>query len=549
MNKRITYLILIFLSTILTSKAQLAPNTYWIQFTDKNGTDFSLYHPDQYLSLKSIERRIRYSIPYDSLDIPVNSSYLDSLVKRGATIVHTSKWLNGAAIYTEDPSILSDIYALNFVDESVSTGSVFAMNLAPRVRTSNITELNANYYDYGTGNNQINLHHGQALHNNGYRGQGMLIAIIDAGFQNLNQVPAFDSLFINHQIIGTWDFVSNDTNVYDDHYHGKAVLSTIAANLPGELMGTAPKANFLLLRSENASSEYKIEEINWVAAAEYADSIGVDIITTSLGYNNYSSPSTSYTWDDIDGETAPITRATDIAFSRGIFMVTSAGNEGTKAWKKITCPADAKNALTVGACNSNGDYASFSSRGYSKDGRIKPDVMAQGASTAVITSSTPTTGNGTSFSTPLTAGLVACLWQVNKSKSNLDILNLIKKYSSQFSNPDSIMGYGIPNFEAAYNDLSQNIEAVKVNKNQILNVYPTIFDQQVTIKYYSVQQSTIKIEMISINGNLILEKDYKVDSNQVNNIEIKELGGLRSGAYLLRIISDDFLETRKIIKS
>ncbi len=546
MNKRIIYILLIFSS--LFSEAQLAPNTYWIQFTDKNGTDFSLYHPDDYLSLRSINRRLQYSIAFDSLDIPVNSFYLDSLVKKGATIVHASKWLNGAAVYTEDSSVLSAIYDLSFVDESVSISSAYAMNFSPRIPVSNITQINDDYYDYGIGLNQIDLHHGQVLHNNGFRGQGMEIAIIDAGFQNIDQVPAFDSLFINNQIIGTWDFVSNDTNVYDDHYHGKAVLSTIAANLPGELIGTAPKAKFLLLRSENASSEYKIEEINWIAAAEYADSIGVDIITTSLGYNNYTPPSTSYTWDNIDGQTAPITKATDIAFSRGMFLVTSAGNEGNKSWKKITCPADANNALTVGACTSNGDYASFSSRGYSKDGRVKPDVMAQGASTSVITSTTPTTGNGTSFSTPLTAGLVACLWQVNKSKTNLEILNLIKKYSSQFSNPDSIMGYGIPNFEAAYNDLSQNIEAVKANRNQILNVYPTVFNNQITIKYYSVQSSMLSAEIISINGSLIFKKNYEVDSNRVNLLKINELENFWSGLYVLRIINNDFVDTRKIVK-
>lgn len=546
MNKFIISLTVVLAA--LSAQAQLAQDTYWIQFTDKNQTTYSLNQPDNFLSQRSIERRTRYNIAIDSLDFPVNSWYLDSIVNKGATVIHASKWMNGAAVYTTDALVLNEIYNLSFVDQAISVSDAYSMNFIPYNKETNLASVTNSVADYGDAFNQIDLHKGQVLHSNGFQGQGVQIAVIDAGFENLDQVTAFDSIFVNNQIIGTWDFSDNDTNVYDDHYHGKAVLSTIAANLPGEMLGTAPKAEFLLLRSEVAGTEFKIEEINWIVAAEFSDSVGVDVITTSLGYNNYTLPSNSYTWDDMDGQTSPMTIAANIAFDRGMFLVNSAGNEGNKSWKKITSPSDAFNTLTVGACNSGGAYADFSSRGNTADGRIKPDIVAQGESTTVITSSFPVTGNGTSYSTPLIAGLVACLWQVNIEKTNLEILELIRKHSHQYNNPDSIIGYGIPNFENAFNELSQNIEPVNQRKDELVSVFPTVFNNHFTLKYYSKYEPKLQVDLISVKGEIVQQYNFELDTNRVNEISINNLQNLKAGIYFVRVFNNHFFTTKKLIK-
>ncbi len=540
---------LIFILIANALSAQLAPNTYWIQFADKNNSNYSLSHPEAYLAPRSIERRERYHIALDSTDLPVNAWYVDSVIAKGALILNTSKWLNGVAIYTEDSLTLSSIYQLPFVNQSVSTSDAFTMLTTPFNDNSGITELEDETYDYGSAQAQIDLHQASILHENGYRGEGILIAMLDAGYRGLDTIPAFDSLFTNGQIWHTWDFVDHESNVYDNHYHGKACLSTIAANLPGEMIGSAPKADFLLFRTENEHSEYKIEEINWLAGAEMADSIGADIITSSLGYHHYSAPCKSYTWENLTGHFAPITKGANIAGDKGILVFVSAGNEGAKSWRKITCPADAVNVLTVGACNNIGVYAGFSSRGNTVDGRIKPDITSVGKGTNVITQSTPTHGNGTSYSTPLVAGLSACLWQVNRAKNNFEMIDLIREHSSQYNAPDSLMGYGIPNFATAYQEIMVDTEVVKGNEEQLLKVFPSPFTDKINFKFYAVEEGTVQTNIAGINGTLIYTESFEVDSNKVNDIQINYLAGLKPGVYIVSLISNRNRFVRKIIKT
>ncbi len=542
------YISIIGFLIISVAQAQLAPNTYWIQFKDKNDSPYSLNSPEVYLSERSIDRRVRYNIDIDSTDLPVNPRYLDSLTAKGAVIKNVSKWLNGAAIYTVSNEVLNSICGLDFVDETISTSSTFASNYQPFNTPQNICALEEDVFDYGNTFAQIDLHNGQVLHNDNYQGQGMQIAVIDAGFQSLNTVAAFDSLFINNQIIGTWDFVTQDTNVYDDHYHGKAVLSTMAVNLPNQMLGTAPKAEYLLLRSENDASEYKIEEINWIAAAEYADSVGVNIITSSLGYFKYDPPFANYQWSDLDGETAPISQATNMAADKGILMITSAGNEGSAVWRKITFPADAYGTLTVGACKTNGEYASLSSHGNTQDGRVKPDVCAVGKGTAIIKYSTPTTGNGTSYSAPIIAGLMACLWQVDLNKTNYEMMDLIRRHSHQYINPDSLMGFGIPNFSSAYNELATDISVLENKTTGLLKLYPTVFTDVIHAKYASQKQEKVEMTLSSVDGRVCKKLQFDVDSNAVELLRINQLHHLSSGVYFLKLTSSKYQAVEKLIK-
>jgi len=543
MNK---YLIL-FLFFTSSLFAQLAPNKYWIQFKDKNQTNYSLDKPEAYLSQRSIERRKRYGITIDSLDLPVNLAYIDSVKNKGAYILNTSKWFNGVCIYSENTSVLSAIKKLPFVDTLVyyTDNNLIAV---PYNISSGIASLEGKSENYGDAWSQIHIHNGEVLHENNYMGQGMYIAVLDAGFLNADKIDVLSNLFNDNRIIGTWDFVDGDTNVYEDHYHGAAVLSTMAAYEKTKMIGTAPLAHYLLLRTEDAASEHKIEEFNWIAAVEYADSIGVDLINTSLGYTQYQAPSLSYHYSNMNGNTAPITIGATIAAQKGILLVNSAGNEGNKSWKYISAPADAKNILTVGAVDKYGHYAYFSSIGPTFDGRIKPDVCAVGLESAIATDDNISTGSGTSFSSPIMAGLVSCLWQADLSKTNLEIISLIQRHSSQYDNPDYQLGYGIPNFSTALAELQSDIHYKKQKKEALISVYPTLFNTRLTIRFFSVETQEIQVSILDEKGSLCKNFTINIFAQKINIINLKNIQSLPSGTYFLKVISKQNVFVSKILK-
>ena len=426
---------------------------YRYTLKDKQGTPYSIEHPGRWLTHKSVERRKRQGLSVDSTDLPVSNKYLRQIEKVSpkATIIGTSRWNNTVLVHANDTTIFSSIVALPFV---VKAERVWESpdSIPKMVKQDFHDSFNAwdsiNVTPYGHGKDQIEMVNGQRLHNIGMKGKGITIAVLDGGFQNADKIPAIQHV----NIVGTKDFVyPNSPFFYQETDHGTKVLSAMGANEPEVLVGTAPEARYWLLRCEDQQTEQPVEEDYWVMAAEFADSVGVDIINSSLGYNDYDGDSAYYHQHDLDGQTAFISHTASMLAKKGIILVNSAGNSGMGPWKKIAFPADAYDILTVGALNAEKKNAPFSGVGPTQDGRVKPDVMALGSPASLISGrGTVIRDMGTSFSTPIITGLVACLWQALPNKTALDIIELIRRTSSSYEKPDNIYGYGIPNFWRAY---------------------------------------------------------------------------------------------------
>lgn len=437
---------------------------YVVKLKNKDGTPFSFSAPSAYLSQRAINRRTKYGISLDSTDLPVTPLYLSQIAAvTNVTVLNVSKWHNSVAIQTSDPNAITTINALSFV-QSVSP-------VATRLQNSNSqkfnfteqafnpsqrrTQITADFFNYGAGSlNEINLHKGQFLHNIGLRGQGMVIAMLDGGFFSYNTLDAMDSIIVNNQVIDTWDFYASNATVFDDHSHGMQCLSTIAANIPGQFIGKAPKANFMLYRTEDVSSEYPIEEFNMVCGMERADSAGADLISASIGYFNFDDPVFNYVYADMNGNTTISATGADLAVKKGMLFVSAAGNEGSSPWHYILTPSDGDSVLAVGAVTVSGDVGAFSSFGPSSDGQVKPDVASVGVGALVqSTINTIGTSNGTSFACPNMAGLSAILWQGFPEVNNMRIVRALHEAGNIASAPNDRIGYGIPDLKAAFGTL------------------------------------------------------------------------------------------------
>jgi len=462
--KKPFFLVLLSFLIIHGSYAQFS--RYIVRLKNKGATTFTLASPSAYLSQRAIDRRTRYTITIDSTDLPVPSSYVTQIRNiPNVTVLNVSKWLNAVTIQTTDANAITAINALPFVQST--NGIAVRINntgrskyddeniIATEPLTSRIKGTMGDFFSYGSASfNEIHLHKGEFLHNIGLRGQGMLISVLDGGFFNYTSLKAFDSARINGQIISTWDFVNREASVVEDNSHGMMCLSTIAANIPGQFIGKAPKANFHLFRTEDVATEYPIEEFNWVCGAERADSAGSDVISSSLGYNTFDNPTFDHTYSEMNGNTTMCTKGADLAAKKGIIVFNAAGNEGSNSWHYIIAPADGDSVVAVGAVNSSGTVGGFSSYGPSADGRIKPEMASVGVNALVqATNNTVGTSNGTSFATPNMAGLGTCLWQGFPEFNNMRIIRALKEAGSISSSPNDRIGYGIPDMKAAFASL------------------------------------------------------------------------------------------------
>jgi serine protease AprX len=525
-------------------ESQTYPGKYLLWFRDKSHNSFSLNEPGKFLSQHALDRRFRYSIQLDSRDIPVSRFYLDSLKKLGIDILNTSKWFNNCTVAISDINIFKAIRSLSFIDmnkTSLSISPYPLKNSRSVVKFSPTRPLETQDSIYGYSTWQIQLENGLILHQMGYKGEGIQIAVLDAGFTNADILPVFDTLWIHERILGSHDFVLGGNNVYHLHPHGTGVLSLMGGNFPGMLIGTSPNASFWLLRSEDANSEYIIEEDNWVAAAEFADSVGVDIITTSLGYTEFDYAFQNHTYRDMNGKSTRISIAADIAFSKGMLVVVSAGNWGNDPWHYISAPADAINAIAVGAVNIDGAIASFSSRGPSSDGRIKPNVVGVGWGALVAgPDGTFGVGSGTSYSAPIIAGLSACLWEAYPVATNTQIKNAIEQSSSQADNPDSVIGYGIPDFRKAFDILYSSF---RKPGDPLIRPFPNPFTDRLSFEIFEpLDDKKVTVILWNLSGAVVLANEETVSGKTEFGKAVFEIPAsgseyLRKGIYIVKIVT------------
>lgn len=550
--KKFTVILFTVVFAGLTVSAQ---DRYAVQLTDKNNSPYSVSNPLAFLSQRAIDRRNKQGIPVTPHDFPVNPSYVSQIAATGAVVLNTSRWLNTVTIETSSAAVLNAVNALPFVQQvyqvsrlsgPLKTHDKFSFETPFPVAATNKNNSTLSF-NYGPSLNQIAMLGGEVLHNQGKTGQGMVIAVIDAGFFNADNMIVFDSLRNQNRLLGTWDFVDNNNQVYDDHAHGSFVLSIMAGNWPGNIVGTAPHASYWLLRSEYAPTETLMEEFYWAAAAEFADSAGADIINSSLGYYEFDNPAQNHTYADMNGKTTPVSRAAAAAASKGIIVCNSAGNEGASNWNYIIAPADADSIISVGAVDDQMNYAWFSSNGPTSDGRVKPTVAAQGQGTFVadLSNNGVFAGNGTSFSSPVIAGMMACLWQCNPNATNLQVIEALKQSASQFSNPDTNLGYGIPNLPIA----CQILASLSVAENDhpgslIINQNP--FSSSLDIAYYSDGSHALQMLITDLSGKTVFSKSFSLNPQTWHQFSVRP--EIASGVYILRMETEKHSIKRKVIK-
>jgi hypothetical protein len=406
---------------------------------DKGTSDFSIGAPEKFLSAKAIERRRRQNILINETDLPISAEYIKEIQKIGGVIVAQSKWLNTVSVHCTSESMMYKYKQLPFVQDVLEVWQSYAGN---RESETDGTQPDANNSTYGAAFNNINTNKGQTLHDKGYAGEGMDIAVIDAGFKNINTNPTLNNI----RIKGSKSFIYEYPNPFDTDSHGVWVTSCMATNKPGTYVGTAPGANYWLLRTEDQTTEFPIEEDYMVAALEYADSAGVDIVNTSLIYTYHDGALKSIRFNDTDGKTLLASRGANMAASKGIFIVAAAGNSSD--W--VGAPGESPNVLAVGAINPSGTITNFSSFGMTADGRMKPDIVALGGSVSVInTKGNAELRNGTSYSSPIICGLVACLWQAYPKLTNKQLLDIMRKSSNKYGSPLLPYGYGVTDMQVA----------------------------------------------------------------------------------------------------
>ena len=547
MSKSIYFLVFL-LSFGWTTKG-LAQDRYAVFFKFKPQKEYSLGSPSKFLTEKAIQRRLREKFPLDSLDLPVTPSYIQGISSHSQELLYVSKWLNAAIVVT-DAEGKKKMEGLPFVQKVdwVAKGFIY------RTGNRNSTEVPASpskkwaleesYRQAAAYDFQNELLGIPAMHQAGFTGKGITVAVFDSGFPGLDKSIAFSHVFTNSQVLGQLNVVRPwIKDVFRDNEHGTQVASLILANQASTLVGGAHQANVIFAITEDVATEYPIEELNWVRAAEYADSLGVDIINSSLGYLDFDEPSLTYTKSQLDGKTTYVTRGATLAAKRGILVVNSVGNYGSAGSSSLVAPADADGILAVGAVNSSSTVSAFSSRGPTADGRIKPELVAFGQNPVLIRGSGQVgAASGTSFSAPQIAALAAGLWQAKPEWTKDELLTNLLKSGSQYAAPDQNLGYGIPNFRSAiYGTLLGLNEEVELGSN----IYPNpLRTESLSIRFGKELRMTLQI--LDSSGRKVVERVG--ERFAVKDPYLFSLADLPLGIYFIQLLDGKEIAYRKLIK-
>jgi serine protease AprX len=531
------------------SFSSFGQNRYAIHYKFKPHQHFSLDQPNDFLLEKSTQRRIKQQIPLDSLDLPVADQYLQEIKPFIQQLHYSSNWLNASLVVAHEEQVVN-IEALPFVEKVVlaapgvlpegrlASGSGKKVGASIKSKTNRTLETS----EYVFQNELLGI---PQMHEMGFTGEGITVAVFDAGFPGVNQIPAFRHLFENGKLIGTKDYVDiNNKDVFTKNQHGTNVLSLIAANSPADFIAGSPDAEIILCITEDGPTEFRIEEYNWVKAAEFADSLGVDIINSSLGYWDFDDPRMNYSFEDMDGKTAIVSLGASIAAKKGILVVTSAGNYGSRGASSITPPADAVDILAIGAINSQLNRVGFSSQGPTADGRIKPDVTTFGEQVYLIRSSGAFgRANGTSFSAPQVAAMSAGLWQAMPDLTVKELIAKIKESSSMADSPNNQVGYGIPNFSKAY--LGNVLQILPEERGAEFLVFPNPIEG-LSLKIRFGKQNEGEFSLFNMQGQLVQQSKLSRDDYlQPFEVSIPEL---TSGMYLVEFQAGNETKRTKLIK-